>query len=76
MTTQETIIGKITQAKAIKEAMSFEMPSELFYQMNEYWADLLKEAEELNSHNSLESAYLENLEEIDKVSQIEIIARY
>ena len=76
MTVQETIIGKLAQAKAIKEAMSYNMPSEIFKQMHDYVQELLKEAIEINSHNSLEDEYFDNIEAIDEVVETKIIEKY
>ena len=76
MNVQETIIGKIAQARAIKQSISFSMPSEVFKVMNGHWNKLLDEAEELNETRASNKNFYKNLEEINEVADIKIIEKY
>ncbi len=76
MTTQEKIIGKVSQAKAIKQAMSLGMKSKAFKVMNSYYNELLNEAEDLNEREASNKNFYKNLEAINEVVDIEIILEY
>lgn len=75
MNLQETIIGKIAQAKAIKQAMSFDMPREIFKAMNNHWDNLIDEAMELNK-NSDSNNWRVNIELINDVINTQIVEKY
>ena len=75
MTIQETIIGKIAQAKAIKQAMSYTMPSEIFKAMNNHVDTLIGEAIELNAKESGENFY-PNAVAIEDAISTNIVEKY
>lgn len=75
MTVQEQIIGKVAQAKAIKQAMSYAMPTEVFKTMNGYVEALLEEAINLNAEEGGDNFY-DNLKVVDDAIMTEIVARY
>ncbi len=52
------------------------MPSEVFKVMNGHWNKLLDEAEELNETRASNKNFYKNLEEINEVADIKIIAKY
>ena len=75
MTLQETIIGKVAQAKAIKQAMSYAMPTEVFKAMNNHVDTLIEEAITLNAEQSGENFY-PNAVAIDDAISTNIVEKY
>ncbi len=76
MNVQEQIIGKIEQAKAIKHAMSYAMPTKVWKVMSGHYSTLIQEACELNEAESINKNFYKNLDEINDALNIKIIEKY
>ena len=75
MTTQEQIIGKVAQAKAIRQAMSYTMPTEIFRAMNNHVDTLIEEAITLNAEQTGENFY-PNAVAIDDAISTNIVEKF
>lgn len=75
MTTQEQIIGKVAQAKAIRQAMSYTMPTEIFRAMNNHAHTLLEEASDLNVEQSGEN-FIPNVDAITDAISTNIVEKF